>query len=415
MVATQTQLRRGTAAQCDAMTPAEAEPIVDLTNDRIRIGDGVVMGGIPLPNAFDNQMMAFNFGVAGGSANAITLTLSPAPTYGQPLTVKFRASNTNTGATTIDVNGLGTKSIKKMSGGSLVDLVAGDIVSGGHYEISYDGVQFQLTTLYNSGIISVSQGNLNTSTGTFSALATGSTGSGSSFFISTGVVTLPGGQYGFELQTAVNFATPTAYFGGWWYGTGLNSTSLLSHVRAWTLQTAGTVFGQQRYVMASPPFDLGDGEVGGFIFLLMEGDNIIGHYAADVPPWAYNGPTNIRADYICPITKKKFRSVSKKRTFDEIMSGSKSNPKLEEITHELKNSDMGLIPHPFGKLQPGQRVVLLDPMSDKTQRIIEHHNSDGGNEFMEALNKGHIKIDNDPIKRKCPKSVQACKFSYKRT
>lgn len=45
--ATQVQLRRGTAAQVAAFTPAEGETVVDKTNHRLVVGDGATAGGFP--------------------------------------------------------------------------------------------------------------------------------------------------------------------------------------------------------------------------------------------------------------------------------------------------------------------------------------------------------------------------------
>jgi hypothetical protein len=45
--ATQVQLRRGTAVQVAAFTPAEGEPIFDKTNHRLVMGDGATAGGFP--------------------------------------------------------------------------------------------------------------------------------------------------------------------------------------------------------------------------------------------------------------------------------------------------------------------------------------------------------------------------------
>lgn len=70
----------------------------------------------------------------------------------------FVAAGTNTGATTININSIGAKSITKKGSTALV---AGDIVSGTAYEVVYDGTQFQLinpssstttaTAIYNAG------------------------------------------------------------------------------------------------------------------------------------------------------------------------------------------------------------------------------------------------------------------------
>lgn len=151
MTATQTQIRRGTESQCNAMTPVEGEVIADLTNDRLRLGDGVTLGGIVQASAADIRQNAFIFATAGGSANALTATISPVPaSYSQPLSVKVKATATNTGATTINVNGLGTKNIYKLKSGVLVPLEANDIISGVIYDLVYDGTQFQLSGMGGS-------------------------------------------------------------------------------------------------------------------------------------------------------------------------------------------------------------------------------------------------------------------------
>lgn len=413
MVATQTQLRRGTGSQCDAAIPAEGELWVDMTLDNLRLGDGLRTGGFPIPNAFNIQQDTYAFSVAGGTANALTVTLLPVPSgYAQPLRFRFKATGTNTGATTIDVNSLGVKNILRMNAGSLSALTAGDIVTGGIYEVIYDGVQFQLVTVYNSGLVSISQGDINTAFGSFSQGATTNLVSGA---LSCGItsITLPGGQYGFTIVSS----GPGGIFdnnGGWWLGA---KTSTYAGATAWVNSGTGlNVGGGQRYITSSPPYNMGDGEVGGFFFVLVNSSGEIeGHYAADAPPWAYNGPTDIRASYKCPITKKKFRSVAKKRTLQMVLDGEPESIQLEEITDDIKNADMTLIPHPFGELSAGQHVVMLDPMSDMTRRIVEHQNSGGWEEVIEAINKGHIKIDNTPIKRSGPCNVKPCKFTYKRT
>lgn len=79
---------------------------------------------------------------AGGTGDALTLTLSPAPSaYVAGQEFRFKATATNTGAATIDVNSLGAKSIKRDGSSALA---AGDITTGQMYSIRYDGTNFQL-------------------------------------------------------------------------------------------------------------------------------------------------------------------------------------------------------------------------------------------------------------------------------
>lgn len=82
-------------------------------------------------------------GTGGGTANAITLTLSPAPTaYTAGMRIRFIASGANSSTVTINVNTLGAKDIRK---GGTTALAAGNIQSGQVVDISYDGTYFQMT------------------------------------------------------------------------------------------------------------------------------------------------------------------------------------------------------------------------------------------------------------------------------
>jgi hypothetical protein len=145
MAVTQTQIRRGTSTEVRAMTPASSEVVHDTTNKRLHVGDGSTAAGIILPNRVDILNNALTYKAAGGTANAITVTLDEAAAaYTTGMIVRFKAGATNTAATTINVSGLGTKNIYKSSAGSIGALVGGEIVSGGMYEVAYDGTQFQL-------------------------------------------------------------------------------------------------------------------------------------------------------------------------------------------------------------------------------------------------------------------------------
>ena len=100
-----------------------------------------VSGGLPswaTPSA-DNK----NYIADTGTTNALVATLVPAlGAYAAGVLVQVKVANTNTGATTINVNGLGAKTIKKGDGTS--DLVAGDIVAGQVISLEYDGTNFQM-------------------------------------------------------------------------------------------------------------------------------------------------------------------------------------------------------------------------------------------------------------------------------
>jgi hypothetical protein len=145
MTATETKHRRGTSSQVAAMTPAQGEIVMDTTNDRIHIGNGSLAGGRIIPNVRDLINETFVTATVGGTANAITLTVTPAlAAYANGVRIRFKATNTNTGATTVNVNSLGTRTVQKLSGTSLVALTGSEIVAGAWYELNDDGTVFQL-------------------------------------------------------------------------------------------------------------------------------------------------------------------------------------------------------------------------------------------------------------------------------
>ncbi|MCA0278440.1 MAG: hypothetical protein LCH86_20785 [Proteobacteria bacterium] len=76
--------------------------------------------------------------VAGGSANALTLTPAVAiAAYLDTDVMTLEAAAANTAAATLNVSGVGAKAIRKIVGGADVALVGGDILAGGRYTLSY--------------------------------------------------------------------------------------------------------------------------------------------------------------------------------------------------------------------------------------------------------------------------------------
>lgn len=77
-----------------------------------------------------------------GSGNTFTLTIDPVLTaYANGQHFYFKATHNNTGAATVNVNALGSKSIKHIDGTALV---SADIVNGQMYGIIYNGTDFIL-------------------------------------------------------------------------------------------------------------------------------------------------------------------------------------------------------------------------------------------------------------------------------
>jgi hypothetical protein len=77
-----------------------------------------------------------------GSTDAYAITLVPAPTaYITGAFYNFKANTINTGAATLDVNGLGAKTIKKSYNS---DLESSDILANQLVQVIYDGTNFQM-------------------------------------------------------------------------------------------------------------------------------------------------------------------------------------------------------------------------------------------------------------------------------
>lgn len=148
-MSTQVQIRRDSAANLASVTPVAGEAGYDTTNKNLIVGDGSRVGGIPHPSYAHIQNQRFTFATSvGGTANAITIDLAEdLDAYAQGVVVEFEAASNNTGATTLNVSGLGVKTLKKISSGGLGDLSVNDLVSGVIYRAVYDGTYFQLINL----------------------------------------------------------------------------------------------------------------------------------------------------------------------------------------------------------------------------------------------------------------------------
>jgi hypothetical protein len=87
-------------------------------------------------------MGAFNFAADAQANDTYVITLSPAPAaYTTGMIIVFYAKTINTGAATLNVNGLGAKTIVKRLNTTLAN---GDILAGMYCMVVYDGATFVL-------------------------------------------------------------------------------------------------------------------------------------------------------------------------------------------------------------------------------------------------------------------------------
>ncbi|MCZ7893299.1 DUF2793 domain-containing protein [Agrobacterium salinitolerans] len=100
--------------------------------------------------ALDAQSGKWHYAVAGGTANALTATINPAPaTLTSGMTIRLKIANTNTGAVTLNVNGLGAVSVKKAD---LSATEARDLLKDAIVDLTFDGTFWQISGSYVSSL-----------------------------------------------------------------------------------------------------------------------------------------------------------------------------------------------------------------------------------------------------------------------
>ncbi len=134
--------------------------------------DALDTGLAKLPSEVNIKRGLINYAVDSGVANAYVVTLTYVPTsYADGMEVIFKATAINTGASTINVNALGVKSIKRQDGS---DLIAGDIPAAKIISIRYNStsgcfeIQGTLSiggagtmALQNANAVAISGGTIN--------------------------------------------------------------------------------------------------------------------------------------------------------------------------------------------------------------------------------------------------------------
>ena len=126
-----------------------------------------------LATAINDPASYSNYAVDSGAVNAYIITLNPAPSTLASMvgvTITFKPLVTNTGASTINVNGFGAINIVNTDSSALI---SGEIVAGNIFQLSYNGTNFILmsvsTNLANlanvTGVLTESHGGTGTTTG----------------------------------------------------------------------------------------------------------------------------------------------------------------------------------------------------------------------------------------------------------
>lgn len=105
-------------------------------------------------------------------------------------------------------------------------------------------------------------------------------------------LTLPGGEYGFYPQIRMSATDSRAWDAFIVDSTQAGWTGYLTTIWIDNDGSGDTIYAQQRYIQASPPYMIGDTNWGHFLFLLRKISDgmVVSAYQAKDPPWAYNGP-----------------------------------------------------------------------------------------------------------------------------
>lgn len=247
---------------------------------------------------------------------------------------------------------------------------------------------------------SIKQAQLNTSTGEVSTTT-----------INAGGITLvlPGGSYGFYPQVKSSSASgqlwaQIAGATGETANTITPGTSYTTLIQMASNSLSYTAYAQQRYINSSPPYKLADGEIPLFVFVALDKDKkVVATYSADVPPWAYNGPTSVMTKPVIG-SDGRLRNIRKQRRLD--VDGNFST-ETGEITDSIKNADMELIPTPF--ITPTEHVVLLDPPATHELLMLQ----ESGQSIGELLTEGYLRVDCNTIDRDVPPGCHALPIRWR--
>ena len=236
---------------------------------------------------------------------------------------------------------------------------------------------------------------------------------------------LTGGAYtiGFSMQGGGSGgADPFIRYGR----LGVNSSTYSFSAELSQIQNSAHDNSRSYYINSSPPYDLGDGEIPLFVYLLINnssGDIELLQTMVD-PIWAYNGPTDIVPTRYSNRAGGGYRAYKKTKDLsgiptlaESIVSGAsavsnrnrliKNAPVIEiEVDQSLKNADKDIIPHPWvSNNLSGKTVVLLDPVSKVCEDILEIRSDPESSIEETNIIKNYINFGNSMINRSGPRDL----------
>jgi hypothetical protein len=136
-------IRRGLESARTSITPLAGEIIYTTDDKLVYIGDGSTPGGVLV----GGNGYSLRTATAAGT-DAYTATIPGVTAYTTHQVFEIIFTNANTGSSTININSLGAKTLKKSVS---TNLASGDINAGQSFFIVYDGTNFQVIGLGGGG------------------------------------------------------------------------------------------------------------------------------------------------------------------------------------------------------------------------------------------------------------------------
>lgn len=186
---------------------------------------------------------------------------------------------------------------------------------------------------------------------------------------------------------------------------------------------ASSIYIDERYVQASPPYR--KGPLFAYVAIRPDGTFAAIQVAPD-PIWAYHGPTDITPEFSrngkfyrvvrmadgVPLVK----AIKNPIILARMMSGEAILTESEvEITLAYKDSDMAVVPHPFGNMA-GVTIALLEPGTTMMQRFAEFCDCGAAREVRKIIESGKLIIDSTPLAvADMPSGVAALRARWKLT
>ena len=182
------------------------------------------------------------------------------------------------------------------------------------------------------------------------------------------------------------------------------------------------IWGLVRYLQASPPYDLGYGEIPLFIFLQVNNQGeILNVSTSQDPPWAES--PDAQKDFYRDGRHYRRRLKNNQPQLRNAKTSAEMRACLNtirnpdcweevEVNQNLKNANMNTIPHPFLNLDAGDRVLLLDTLSPTGQELAELIQQ-GELDALQMFSSRYLRIDSQPLDVTSPQGVLTVRAHWK--